>query len=50
MDYKDKEQLRKMLTEIQYKVTRENGTEQPFNNEYWDNFEEGIYVDIISGV
>ena len=49
MDYKDKEQLRKMLTEIQYKVTRENGTEQPFNNEYWDNFEEGIYVDIISG-
>lgn len=49
MDYKDKEQLRKMLTEIQYKVTRENGTERPFSNEYWDNYEKGIYVDIISG-
>lgn len=49
MEYKDKEQLRKMLTEIQYKVTRENGTERPFSNEYWDNYEKGIYVDIISG-
>ena len=42
-------QLRKQLTELQYRVTKENGTEPPFNNSYWDNHEPGIYVDIISG-
>lgn len=43
------EQLRETLTEMQYKVTQKDGTEPPFNNEYWDNKEKGIYVDIVSG-
>jgi len=43
------EELRSRLTPLQYKVTRENGTEPPFNNVYWNNHEPGIYVDIISG-
>lgn len=45
----DKEELKKKLTPIQYKVACENGTERAFQNEYWDNKEAGIYVDIISG-
>ena len=46
---KSDEQLRNELTELQYEVTRNNATEPPFDNEYWDNKEEGIYVDIITG-
>jgi peptide methionine sulfoxide reductase msrA/msrB len=43
------EVLKKKLTPLQYKVTQKEGTEPPFNNEYWDNKKEGIYVDIVSG-
>lgn len=43
------EELQKKLTPLQYEVTQENATEMPFNNEYWDNKKEGIYVDIVSG-
>lgn len=45
----EKEELKKRLTRIQYEVTQEEGTEPPFNNEYWNNKHEGIYVDVVSG-
>ena len=41
--------LKKKLTAMQYKVTQQDGTEPPFNNEYHDNKADGIYVDIVSG-
>ena len=46
---KSDEELRQELTPIQYQVTKHNATEPPFQNEYWNHEEEGIYVDIISG-
>lgn len=42
-------ELRKKLTEEQYRVTCESATEPPFHNAYWNNHEPGIYVDVISG-
>ena len=45
----DENELRKLLTPEQYRIMVENGTERPFHNEFWDNHEEGIYVDAISG-
>jgi peptide methionine sulfoxide reductase msrA/msrB len=44
-----KDELKKKLTELQWMVTQEEGTERPFQNEYWDNKEEGLYVCIVSG-
>jgi len=41
--------LRKKLTPLQYEVTQREGTERPFQNEYWNDKKEGIYVDIVSG-
>ena len=45
----NKEERINMLTNLQKRVTQENGTEPPFDNAYWDNEDEGIYVDIVSG-
>jgi methionine-R-sulfoxide reductase len=42
-------ELKKELTPIQYQVTQHEGTESPFRNEYWNNHEPGIYVDVVSG-
>lgn len=43
------QELRSRLTPLQYKVTRQDGTEPAFSNTYWDNHRPGIYVDVISG-
>ncbi len=45
----DNAELREMLTPLQYRVTQRDGTEPAFDNKYWDNKREGIYVDIVSG-
>lgn len=46
---KDKKTLKKELTDLQYEVTQKNGTERAFENEYWNEFREGIYVDVTTG-
>jgi peptide methionine sulfoxide reductase msrA/msrB len=45
----DEQALKKALTPLQYEVTQKEGTETPFQNQYWDNKKEGIYVDVVSG-
>jgi len=45
----DKNKLKNKLTSLQYNVTQNCSTEKPFDNKYWDNNKEGIYVDIIDG-
>jgi methionine-R-sulfoxide reductase len=42
-------ELKKKLSSIQYQVTQHEGTERPYDNEYWDNKHAGIYVDVVSG-
>lgn len=42
-------ELRKRLSPLQYEVTQREGTERPFSNEYWNNKQAGIYVDVVSG-
>ncbi|WP_430008304.1 peptide-methionine (R)-S-oxide reductase MsrB [Metabacillus idriensis] len=46
---RSKEEVKKELTDIQFEVTQEDGTEKAYDNEYWDLKEDGIYVDIVSG-
>lgn len=46
---KTKEELKETLSSTQYRVTQESATESPFQNEYYNHFEEGIYIDITTG-
>jgi len=48
-EIKEDNKIREKLSPEQYRVTKQNGTERPFKNAYWDNKQEGIYVDVISG-
>ena len=43
------EEIKKKLTDLQFSITQESSTEYPFKNEYWDNKEAGLYVDIVTG-
>lgn len=45
----DKTQALAKLTRLQYYVTQKGGTERAFNNKYWNNHRQGIYVDVVSG-
>ena len=51
LDYKkpNESELKQRLTSLQYEVTQKEGTERPFQNEYWDNKKAGIYVDVVTG-
>ena len=46
---KSKNELKKELSDLEYAVTMESATESPYTGQYWDSFEEGIYVDITTG-
>ncbi len=46
---KDNKTLRKKLTPMQYHVTQEDGTEPPFDNDYYNETRDGLYVDVVSG-
>ena len=48
-DKKNTDTLKESLTELQFNVTQLNATEQPFNNAFWNHFENGLYVDVVSG-
>jgi peptide-methionine (R)-S-oxide reductase len=48
-DTPNDDELKERLTPLQYKVTQHEGTEPPFRNEFWNNHEPGIYVDVVSG-
>ncbi|TDN92060.1 peptide-methionine (R)-S-oxide reductase MsrB [Microbacterium sp. BK668] len=48
-DYRRTPEAVSRLTDTQYRVTQEDGTEPPFRNAYWNNHEAGIYVDVVSG-
>ena len=43
------EVLKQTLTDIEFEVTQKSGTERPFKNAYWNHFEKGIYVDVVTG-
>lgn len=45
----DEAELAEKLSELEYRVTRKDGTERAFQNRYWDEKREGVYVDVISG-
>ena len=49
MEKPSKEELKETLSPIQYEVTQENGTEHAFTGEFDDFYENGLYVDIVSG-